>query len=113
MSIGVRNSLMVLLLGGLIGWVVVKRETEFLDAFCQELHSVTREGTDPQLLVGAPSKELDALRRAFLSMGVRWRQREDDERAQRQKLEHLVLKLSDAKHAAALYGGRTGQNRRL
>lgn len=77
-------------LGGLIGWVVVKRETEFLDAFCQELHSVTREGRDPQLLMAAPSKELDALRRAFLSMGVRWRQREDDERAQRQKLEEVT-----------------------
>jgi signal transduction histidine kinase/CheY-like chemotaxis protein len=77
-------------LAGVIGWRLVAPEIQFLMALRSAIRDVARDNADPSLVVEAPSQELDSLRRAVLSLGARWRKREDDERAQRQKLEEVT-----------------------
>jgi len=77
-------------LAGVIGWRLIAPEVHFLRALRSAIRDVARDNADPSLVVEAPSQELDSLRRAVLSLGARWRKREDDERAQRQKLEEVT-----------------------
>jgi len=69
-------------------WCVIAMEVEFLDTLRAAIRRLAKG--DASILPGeAPSKELNAVRRAFLELGVLWRKRQDHERVQRQRLEEL------------------------
>lgn len=76
--------------GALFGYLTGMGEARFLEAFRIAIRRMAKGGTVSPAFPDAPSRELCALRRAFLDLGAGWRRREDDERAQRQKLEELT-----------------------
>ncbi len=76
--------------GALFGYLIGAGEAQFLEAFRVAIRKMGKGGAVSTALPDAPSKELAALRRAFLDLGAGWRRREDDERAQRQRLEELT-----------------------
>jgi signal transduction histidine kinase/DNA-binding response OmpR family regulator len=79
-----------LLFGALCGWFLVRRELGFVGA----LHTALRElatGKPPSSPpVEPPSTELAALGRALNDLGARWRKREHDEQAQRERFEEIT-----------------------
>lgn len=75
---------------GLAGTLIVRGETRFVKTFRTAIHDMATRGDDVSQIAQAPTKELIELRRAFLDLGSHWQRREDDERAQRQKLEELA-----------------------
>jgi len=78
------------IVGALWGWMTTRGEVLFLRNFQAEIRRLALGKSDEGQLPEAPSKELAGIRRAFLDLGARWRKHQDDERAQRQKLEELT-----------------------
>ena len=76
--------------GAFCGWIVARGEARFL----RELHLAIRGMASGKLdschVLEAPCAELAAIGRAFNDLRTRWKQREQGERIQRQKLEELA-----------------------
>ncbi|MFQ5590648.1 MAG: ATP-binding protein [Phycisphaerae bacterium] len=80
----------VAILGACLGAVTPRRDARFLQALQAQMRRLAMASDTPGQLIEAPSEELASVRRAFLDLGVRWKKREDDDRAQRQKLEEIA-----------------------
>ncbi|MCH7993719.1 MAG: response regulator [Planctomycetes bacterium] len=76
--------------GALCGWIIARGEARFL----RELHLAIRGMASGKLdscnVTEAPCAELAAIGRAFNELRTRWKQREQGEHIQRQKLEELA-----------------------
>lgn len=76
-------------LAGLGCWIIIARQLRLLDALRAAIRTMARGETVTSPLPEARSLELGDVRQAILDLGSRWRSHEDDERAQRHKLEEL------------------------
>ncbi|UCG32983.1 MAG: hybrid sensor histidine kinase/response regulator [Phycisphaerales bacterium] len=76
-------------LGWLAGTWLVKNDLKFIRDFHQFISQMAKGFPNPPPLAAAPSTELLALRNTLMEVGTAWRNREDAERAQRQKLQEL------------------------
>lgn len=79
-----------LLFGATSGFLMTRRETVFLESLRLAISELTRGNVEGQALPFAPSMELGGLRKAVLGLSNRWRQRLNEERIQRQKLEEVT-----------------------
>jgi signal transduction histidine kinase/CheY-like chemotaxis protein len=77
------------IVGALFGAMMFRREARFLSAIRSAVVHMVVRGHQPPELASAPTKELIALRQAFLELAGRWQRWEEDEREQRHRLEEL------------------------
>ena len=78
-----------LLTGGMCGWVIARSEARFLRELHLAIRGMASGQLDSRTVIEAPCSELAAIGRAFNDLRARWKQREQGERIQRQKLEEL------------------------
>lgn len=76
-------------LGGLVGWLCVRRDVRFLKKFAATVRGIATGNGRAAVPAEAPSNELAVLRRAVLHLANLWQQREEDGRIQRQQLGEL------------------------
>jgi len=76
-------------LGGLSAWAMMARQLRLLNALRTAVEAMARGEPETPPLPEARSEELRSFRQAVLNLRSRWCRHEDDERAQRQKLEEL------------------------
>lgn len=74
---------------GLLARFTARQDVRFLLSIRSAVRHMGQGASRPLNLREAGSMELNALRNGLLDLSVRWRRREDDERAQRHKLEEL------------------------
>lgn len=72
------------------GWLLLRKESRFLRDLQKTIKRTTASSPDSSPIAEAPSREFAALRHALVNLSNRWRQREEDARIQRQKLEELT-----------------------
>jgi len=85
----VQSIFLACVLAGLGCWLIIARQFRLLDALRSTVRMMARGETVTSRLPEARSLELGDIRQAILDLGSRWRSHEDDERAQRYKLEEL------------------------